>query len=65
MQRSAFLEGIRTVHATEQADISYDDDIPRVYINLERDIGGLTIRLGSKIDDADVDQIVTWLKSTG
>ena len=40
-------------------------DVPRVYINLERDIDGLTVRLGSNIDDATVAQLVTWFKNTG
>lgn len=56
---------IRVVHIVEQFNISYDGDVPRVCINIARNVEGLTIRLGSKIDDATVEQLVTWLKSTG
>ena len=57
---------VRVVHTTEQqAEISYDGNVPRAYIDIDKEIEGLTIRLGSKIEDTTVDQLVTWLKSTG
>lgn len=40
-------------------------DVPRVYVDIDRKLEDLTIRLGSKIDDATVDKYVTWLKHTG
>lgn len=38
--------------------------VPRVYVNLKRELENLTIRLGSRIEDATVDKYVTWLKHT-
>lgn len=38
--------------------------VPRVYVDMDREIKDLTIRLGSKIPDATVDEYVTWLKHT-
>lgn len=40
-------------------------ETPRVYVDVDRELTGLTVRLGSKIDSATVDQIVTWLSHTG
>ena len=39
-------------------------DVPRVYVDIDRDLEKLTIGLGSRIDDATVDKYVTWLKHT-
>lgn len=39
-------------------------NVPRVYVNLDRELEGLTVRLGSRIEDATVDKYVTWLKHT-
>ena len=39
-------------------------NVPRVYVNLERKLEGLTVRLGSRIEDATIDKYVTWLKHT-
>lgn len=38
--------------------------VPRVYVNLDRELTELTVRLGSRIEDATVDKYVTWLKHT-
>jgi len=38
---------------------------PRAYAEVDRTIDNISVRLGSKIDDATVDQLVTWLKLTG
>ena len=38
---------------------------PRAYAEVNRAIDNISVRLGSKIDDATVDQLVTWLKLTG
>lgn len=38
--------------------------VPRVYVNMDRELENLTIRLGSRIEDATVDRYVTWLKHT-
>ncbi len=55
---------VRVVHTTEDSNVDDSFDVPRVYINLDREIKKLTVRLGSRIDDAKVDQLVTWLKSS-
>src|SRR5699024_8775622 len=39
-------------------------NVPRVYVNLERKLEGLTVWLGSRIEDATIDKYVTWLKHT-
>ena len=38
--------------------------VPRVYVNLDRELTELTVCLGSRIEDATVDKYVTWLKHT-
>lgn len=38
---------------------------PRVYVNLNRRIENINVRLGSKISDHSVDKYVTWLMHTG
>lgn len=49
-------------HSAAKNDIS--SDVPRVYVNIERELEKLTIGLGSRIEDATVDKYVTWLKHT-
>lgn len=39
-------------------------EVPCVYVNIERELKNLTIRMGSRIEDATVDKYVTWLKHT-
>ncbi len=41
-----------------------ESEIPRVYVDIERDLEDLTIRLASRIEEATVDKYVTWLKHT-
>lgn len=48
----------------EEAKTDVSMNVPRVYVNLERELEGLTVRLGSRIEDATVDKYVTWLKHT-
>ena len=43
---------------------NYETSIPHEYIELERDLRDLTVTLGSKIIDMDVEKIVTWLYKT-
>lgn len=38
---------------------------PRVYVNLNRRLENINVRLGSKISDHSVDKYVTWLMHTG
>ena len=45
-------------------DASQPGISPRLFVELNRDIEDLTIRLGSLIDDVTVDQYVTWLMGT-
>lgn len=47
------------------AKTNYNCDVPRVYVEVDKELKNLTIRLGSRISDANVDQLVTWLKHTG
>lgn len=39
-------------------------NVPRVYVDLDREIKEVSVRLGSRIEDATVDKYVTWLKHT-
>lgn len=62
-------EGEVRVIYTDSADYSVSkndtsSDVPRVYVNIERELEKLTIGLGSRIEDATVDKYVTWLKHT-
>lgn len=41
-----------------------EPEVPRVYVDIERELENLTIRLASRIEDATVDKYVTWLKHT-
>lgn len=62
-------EGEVRVIYTDSAEISVarnnmESEVPRVYVNIERELEDLTIRLASRIEDATVDKYVTWLKHT-
>lgn len=62
-------EGEVRVIYTDSAECSVakndmEPEIPSVYVNIERDLENLTIRLASRIEDATVDIYVTWLKHT-
>lgn len=46
------------------AKINTASEVPCVYVDIERELEKLTIRLGSRIEDATVDRYVTWLKHT-
>lgn len=46
------------------AKYNMESEVPRVYVNIERELENLTIRLASRIEDATVDKYVTWLKHT-
>ena len=45
-------------------DTSTEQDVPCVYVDMEREIKDVSVRLGSRIEDATVDKYVTWLKHT-
>ncbi len=49
-------------HCIAKNDI--EPEIPRVYVDIDRDLEDLTIRLASRIEEATVDKYVTWLKHT-
>lgn len=62
-------EGEVRVIYTDSADSSVakynmESAVPRVYVDIEREVEDLTIRLASRIEDATVDKYVTWLKHT-
>lgn len=46
------------------AKTSTKPNVPRVYVDIDREIKNLTVRLGSRIEDATIDKYVTWLKHT-
>lgn len=46
------------------AKYNMESEVPRVYVDIERELEKLTIRLASRIEDATVDKYVTWLKHT-
>lgn len=47
-----------------EAETDASMKVPRVYVNLKRELEDLTVRIGSRIEDATVDKYVTWLKHT-
>ncbi len=53
---------VRVVQTAEEAEVNYNLPIPRVYVEINREIKNVTVCLGSRIDDAKVDQLVSWLK---
>lgn len=62
-------EGEVRVIYTESAEssavkYSMESKVPHVYVDIERELEDLTIRLASRIEDATVDKYVTWLKHT-
>ena len=65
----AYEGEIRVVYTDEpkavKGRINYKSDPPHQYVKMEREIKDLTIRLGSKVSDYDVDRIVSWLHKTG
>lgn len=65
----AYEGEIRVVYTDEPKNakgrINYEPDPPHQYVKMERKIKDLTIRLGSKVSDYDVDRIVSWLHKTG
>lgn len=46
------------------AEFNMESEVPCVYVDIERELENLTIRLASRIEDATVDKYVTWLKHT-
>ena len=50
--------------ADSKANISTIPNVPRVYVDMNREIKEVSVRLGSRIEDATVDKYVTWLKHT-
>lgn len=46
------------------AQTSTVPNVPRVYVDMEREIKEVSVRLGSRIEDATVDKYITWLKHT-
>lgn len=63
------FEGEVRVVYTDSADNSVAKTdtglkVPHVYVDMDREIEGLTVRLGSRISDTTVDKYVTWLKHT-
>lgn len=59
---------VRVIYTdAEEASVAknnMESEVPRVYVDIERELEDLTIRLASRIEDATVDKYVTWLKHT-
>lgn len=63
------FEGEVRIVYTDYADkpisnTSTEQKVPRVYVDMKREIKEVSVRLGSRIEDATVDKYVTWLKHT-
>ena len=40
-------------------------EVPRLYVEVDRDIQIKEVKLGSKIGESQANEIVSWLKKTG
>lgn len=56
---------LRVVKYAKDPQYEYAFEIPRPYINLERDIRIQEVKLGAKIEPLQKEEIETWLMSTG
>lgn len=56
---------MRVVQYSAQPEYDYNFEIPRPYMNLERDIQIEEVKLGAKIEPVKKEEIETWLVSTG
>lgn len=56
---------MRVVQYSVEPEYDYNFEIPRPYMNLERDIQIEEVKLGAKIEPLKKEEIETWLVSTG
>lgn len=57
---------IRMLHYSYEPKIDAENfDVPRLYTEVEREIQIKEVKLGSKISDSQVNEIVSWLTKTG
>ena len=57
---------IRMFHYSYEPKFDTENfDIPRLYVEMERDIRIKEIKLGSKLSDPQINEIVSWLNKTG
>lgn len=57
---------VRMLHYSYEPKIDAENfDVPRLYVEVERDIRIKEVKLGSKISDPQINEIVSWLTKTG
>lgn len=61
----SYEQELRLVVTTKEGKIDDVSPCPRTYAEILRDIEGITVTLGSKIDAITVDRLVTWMTQTG
>lgn len=60
-----YEEEVRIVHCSYDAKIDEQTfDIPRLYIEVERDIRMKKVQLGPRITPTDANEIVSWIHAT-
>lgn len=57
---------VRMLHYSYEPKFDTENfDVPRLYVEMDRDIRIKEVKLGSKISDPQVNEIVSWLTKTG
>ena len=57
---------VRMLHYSYEPKFDTENfDVPRLYVEMERDIRIKEVKLGSKISDSQINEIVSWLTKTG
>ena len=57
---------VRMLHYSYEPKFDTESfDVPRLYVEMERNIRIKEVKLGSKISDSQINEIVSWLAKTG
>ena len=62
----SFEKEVRMLHYSHEPKIDVENfAVPRLYVEVNRDIQIKEIKLGSKVNDSQANEIVSWLTKTG
>ncbi len=62
----SFEKEVRMLHYSHEPKIDIENfAVPRLYVEVNRDIQIEEVKLGSKVNDAQANEIVSWLTKTG
>lgn len=62
----SFEKEVRMLHYSYEPELETENfDIPRLYVNVDRDIRIKEVKLGPKISEFETNEIVSWLSKTG